>query len=210
MPLSKISPTLQKSIIAMEDAKFFEHHGFNLGGIIRALLANIQKRRFSQGGSTITQQLARSLFLTKARTIYRKLAEQVADSLRNPFRRDWRFDEAHREIEVPNLDLTGWYDHCVGTLGHLSGMQQNARTEIARSQTKAIIGPWRHGTFGRKLGEIDFGPQAELDQTDVAIRWFDRWLKGRDNGVERWPAVRYFVMGSARWKSAGAASGEAA
>jgi hypothetical protein len=83
-------------------------------------------------------------------------------------------------------------------------MQQNGRTELARSQTKVIIGPWRHGTFGRRLGEIDFGLQAELDREDVIIRWFDHWLRGHENGVERWPAVRYFVMGSGKWKSAGA------
>ncbi len=77
VPLSKISPILTKAIIAMEDSQFFEHHGFNLQGIIRALIANIQRGKIAQGGSTITQQLARSLFLTKERTLYRKLAELI-------------------------------------------------------------------------------------------------------------------------------------
>ena len=77
VPLSKISPILVKAIIAMEDDKFFEHHGFNLHGIIRAVVANIKKGKIAQGGSTITQQLARCLFLTKERTLYRKLAELI-------------------------------------------------------------------------------------------------------------------------------------
>jgi penicillin-binding protein 1A len=75
VPLSKISKTLQKIVIIMEDEKFYSHHGFDLEGIGRATLANITKGRIVQGGSTITQQLARNLFLTKRRTFTRKLAE---------------------------------------------------------------------------------------------------------------------------------------
>ncbi len=75
VPLSRISKTLQKTVVITEDKKFFEHHGFDIEGITRAALANILEGRIVQGGSTITQQLARSLFLTKKRTITRKLAE---------------------------------------------------------------------------------------------------------------------------------------
>jgi penicillin-binding protein 1A len=75
VPLSKISDTLKKAIVTMEDEKFYEHHGFDVMGIGRAFIANILERRIAQGGSTITQQLARNLFLTKRRSIARKLAE---------------------------------------------------------------------------------------------------------------------------------------
>jgi len=103
---------------------------------------------------------------------------------------------------VPNLDLTGWYDHCF-SLGHLTGMQRNARTALARTQTKAVVGPWAHHTIGkRECHGIDFGPAAAVDTPDIEIRWFDHWLKGLDNGVDREPAVRYFVIGSGRWQSA--------
>ena len=130
------------------------------------------------------------------------LAEYADDWLREPSRRPWRFTEAHREVEVPYLDFSGWYDHCA-SMAHLPSMQQHARTETARTQSKLILGPWSHVTIGqRKLGPIDFGPQAQLDTTDIAIRWFDHWLRGVDNGVDREPAVRYFVMGSCQWKSA--------
>lgn len=131
------------------------------------------------------------------------LAECAEDWLRHPTREAWRFAEAHQQVEVPNLDFSGWYDHCNGTIGHLAGMQRNARTEVARTQSKLIIGPWNHGGFGqRKQGDFDFGPQADLDIHDVIIRWFDHWLKGVDNGVDREPPVRYFVMGAGTWKSA--------
>ncbi|MCX5725887.1 MAG: PBP1A family penicillin-binding protein, partial [Candidatus Saganbacteria bacterium] len=75
VPLYEISPILEKAIIAMEDVDFYEHHGFSLKGIGRAFISNLTKRKVTQGGSTITQQLARSLFLTKEKTIRRKLAE---------------------------------------------------------------------------------------------------------------------------------------
>ncbi len=124
------------------------------------------------------------------------------DWLRHPNRKCWRFSEKHAEIEVPNLDFSGWYDHCASMM-HLQGMQKNARTELARTETKLVLGPWNHGGLGqRKIGDIDFGPAAQLDLDGIKIRWFDRWLKGVENDVEQWPPCRYFVMGSGQWKSA--------
>ena len=131
------------------------------------------------------------------------LASQAREWMHDPGKPVWKFAEAHAEIEVPNLDFSGYFDHCNESMLHLPGMQRNARTALAREQTKLIIGPYNHGGFGkRKFGDIDFGPQAEFDQTDIMLRWFDHWLKGLDNGVEGEPACRYLVMGSAEWKSA--------
>ena len=131
------------------------------------------------------------------------LSGYVGDWLRHPNRRCWKFDEIHREVEVPNLDFSGWYDHCGGTMAHLGLMQKHGRTENARTQTRLVIGPWNHNNLGgRKQGPFDFGPAAKLNLQDAMIRWFDRWLKGDDNGLDRDPAVRYFVMGSGVWKSA--------
>ncbi len=130
------------------------------------------------------------------------LDRYAEDWLKHPNRKCWRFAEKHAEIEVPNLDFSGWYDHCASMM-HLAGMQENARSELARTQTKLVLGPWNHGGAGqRKIGEIDFGPAAQLDLDDLKIRWFDHWLKGIANDVEQWPACRYFVMGSGKWKSA--------
>ena len=131
------------------------------------------------------------------------LAGYVGDWLHHPNRKAWRFAEGHREVEVPNLDVSGWYDHCNGTIGHLKGMQEHGRTAVAREQTKLVIGPWNHTSLGkRRMGEIDFGSQAEVDLDDMIIPWFDHWLKGVPNGVDAEPAVRYFVMGRGEWRSA--------
>ena len=130
------------------------------------------------------------------------LDHHVRDWLSDPTRKCWRFAEKHGEVEVPNLDFTGWFDHCASMM-HLPGMQRSARSERARTQTKVVIGPWGHSTLGkRQVGEVDFGPAAAVDLDDLKIRWFDHWLKGMDNGVDRWPACRYFVMGAGKWRAA--------
>lgn len=63
------------AVLAAEDHRFFDHHGFDFRGILRAFLANLREGRISQGGSTITQQLAKSYFLTPQRTFRRKFRE---------------------------------------------------------------------------------------------------------------------------------------
>ena len=73
--LSAISPFLQNAVIASEDARFYSHIGIDIRAIGRALLANLRERRFAQGGSTITQQLAKNFFLSPQKTIGRKLRE---------------------------------------------------------------------------------------------------------------------------------------
>jgi hypothetical protein len=131
------------------------------------------------------------------------LAEHVDRWLDDPRARPWGFDEAHSEIEVPNLDFSGWFDHCNGTMGHLRGMQRNARTEAARAGSRLIIGPWSHVSAGQSSVEgFDFGPRAEVDVQGKIIQWFDHWLRGIENGAAASPPVRYFVMGSGRWRDA--------
>ena len=131
------------------------------------------------------------------------LREYAEDWLNEPWRRCWKFDEAHKEVEVPNLDFTGWYDHCNGSMRHVGFMEKNARTKEAREQTKVVIGPWNHRSLGhRTTGDIDYGPEAAVDLDHMKIQWFDYWLKGLQNGVDEEPPVRYFVMGSCEWKEA--------
>jgi penicillin-binding protein 1A len=75
VPLSHISPNLTRAMIATEDQRFFEHHGFDLLRIASAAVANIRHGRVAQGGSTITQQLARQSFLGPEKTFRRKFQE---------------------------------------------------------------------------------------------------------------------------------------
>ncbi|PXW87409.1 1A family penicillin-binding protein [Pseudogracilibacillus auburnensis] len=73
--LDQISPYLIDATILAEDKHFYEHHGFDFRGILRAVIKNIQSSRLKEGASTITQQYARNLYLTHEKTWIRKLKE---------------------------------------------------------------------------------------------------------------------------------------
>src|ERR1700761_8691998 len=73
--LKDLPPYLPKAFIAIEDRRFYSHFGIDPWGILRAAVTNILHRGVSQGGSTLTQQLAKNLFLTQERTFARKLQE---------------------------------------------------------------------------------------------------------------------------------------
>ncbi len=75
VPLGELPDYVPKAFIAIEDRRFYSHHGVDPLGIARAGVADILRRGASQGGSTITQQLAKNLFLTQQRTVSRKLQE---------------------------------------------------------------------------------------------------------------------------------------
>jgi penicillin-binding protein 1A len=75
VPLKRISPWVPKATIAIEDRRFYEHGGLDVEGIARAVWANVKAREVVQGGSTITQQLVRNLYISRERTVERKLKE---------------------------------------------------------------------------------------------------------------------------------------
>jgi len=77
VPLAQIPKTLRDAIIATEDARFYSHHGVDPTGIARAVYQNFRRGRIVEGGSTITQQLAKVLFLTPDKSLERKLKEAV-------------------------------------------------------------------------------------------------------------------------------------
>lgn len=77
MSLAEVPVPLVRTIVAVEDRRFFEHFGLDLRGLARAILVNIRAGGVRQGGSTLTQQLMKNFFLTDERTITRKLEEAI-------------------------------------------------------------------------------------------------------------------------------------
>ncbi len=75
VPLSKMPKVLVDAILAVEDSRFYEHKGFDLIRMVKATFTNLENMKIRQGASTITQQLARSLFLTPEKTMERKFKE---------------------------------------------------------------------------------------------------------------------------------------
>lgn len=106
------------------------------------------------------------------------------------------FQKTDRPIDLPMLHIGGWFDT------HLSGTMRLYRDMIARSAFPQylVIGPWAHLPWGRKVGAIDYGPEANNPIDRLQIRWFNHFLKGIDNGLLDEPPVRLFEMGSNRWR----------
>lgn len=125
----------------------------------------------------------------------------------------WRFSVGERsragemncgkyaEVAVPTLNITGWYDQVSqATINNFIGMTSFGPPEL-RGLHQLIVGPWRHGhSLPRTVGEVDFGENAEVDFLAIEQRWFDRWLKEIDNGIDGEPAVSIFVMGENSWR----------
>lgn len=74
---ARISPHLKRALVASEDAKFLSHEGFDWDGIEKAMQKNLRRGRIVAGGSTISQQLAKNLFLSSERSLLRKVEEAV-------------------------------------------------------------------------------------------------------------------------------------
>jgi len=108
--------------------------------------------------------------------------------------RGYAIDHYYEEhADVPTIYLGGWYD------SYARGTSNNyiALSKRMKSPQHLIMGPWTHGGWGASFaGDVDFGPDAVMDDYNgYRLRWFDRWLKGIENGVDREPPVRIFVMG---------------
>lgn len=87
--LDDISPFMVAAVLTTEDGAFYKHHGFNHNAIRNATAANLKARRFARGASTITMQLAKNLFLSREKTLSRKIEELIlTDYLEQAFRKD--------------------------------------------------------------------------------------------------------------------------
>jgi uncharacterized protein len=104
------------------------------------------------------------------------------------------------------LNLSGWYDEAYGPDGATTNFAGLSTARASGPQrTSLVIGPWPHGVRGTgrtKAGEREFGPAASIDYDETVLRWFDHFLRKVDNGVDREPPVRVFVMGDNRWRTA--------
>jgi monofunctional biosynthetic peptidoglycan transglycosylase len=77
VPMNRISPHLRRAVVAAEDASFFIHEGFDWEGMKDAALYDLEQGALKRGGSTITQQLAKNLYLSSERSIFRKAQEAL-------------------------------------------------------------------------------------------------------------------------------------
>jgi predicted acyl esterase len=119
----------------------------------------------------------------------------------------WRAEDASRHfdrMDVPCFTIGSWYDFMnQGSIASFVGRQHHGGPG-SRGRQWLLIGPWLHGRSnkGSKVGDLEYPENAAWDVEAHMLRWFDFWLKGRENGVPAEPAVRYYVMGADEWRSA--------
>ncbi len=107
----------------------------------------------------------------------------------------WRAEDCtlhFDKMNVPCFTIGSWYDFMIqGSVQSFIGRKPNAPQQL-------LLGPWLHGRLnkGSKVGELVYPANATWPEVDHMVRWFDHWLKGADNGIEKEPAVRYYVMGA--------------
>jgi penicillin-binding protein 1A len=117
--ISKVPKYLPNAFVAAEDSRFFEHEGIDLHGIARAFLKNIEHGAIVQGGSTITQQVAKSFYLSSERTMGRKIKEAILA---------YKIDKYLKKYEILNLYLNQIY------LGHGTyGMEAASQCYFGKS-----------------------------------------------------------------------------
>ncbi len=99
---------------------------------------------------------------------------------------------------LPALHVSGWFD------GDGIGTKRNYAAMVAAGQQnqKLIYGPWPHAiNTNSRLANLDFGPKSLRDLDTIYLRWFDHWLKGVPNGIEKEPPVDAFLMGANEWRT---------
>ncbi|HXW84534.1 MAG TPA: CocE/NonD family hydrolase [Candidatus Binataceae bacterium] len=117
----------------------------------------------------------------------------------------WRalsIEEHHPKINVPALNIGGWYDIFQrGTVRNYAGMRARGGSESARANQQLFVGPWNHAVpFANLVGDVDFGYRSNPISSDVdgtQLRFFDRWLKGKSAADA---PVRIYVMGINQWR----------
>lgn len=124
----------------------------------------------------------------------------ITHSTRDSWWDPLRYQNHFERIDVPALHITGWYDDTQrATTMNYRGMRAGGATPETRDHQKLVIGPWPHAINStRKLGRLDFGPDAVIDLVGLEASWFDRWLKGAAPTAPD-KRVRLFAMQTNRW-----------
>lgn len=107
------------------------------------------------------------------------------------------------KMTVPAFHISGWWDgDQPGAVQNYEGMRRSAKTKEARESQFLVMGPWTHFfNTERSIGHVDYGDEAMIDLDARILRFFDRYLKGIDNGIDREPPVHVFIMGSNSWSA---------
>jgi hypothetical protein len=119
----------------------------------------------------------------------------------------WNWADLHGKYgrtRAAVLNLSGWYDDHYGPEGATTNFKGLVEARAGRPNNVALlIGPWVHGvksTETAKAGDRPFPDTAKIDYDATVLDWMDHYLRGIDNGVDKRPPVRYYVMGADVWR----------
>ena len=131
VPLSGISPYLVKAVLIAEDDKFWSHEGFDYEGIRQAVERDLQSGRLKFGGSTISQQLARNLYLSPAKSFWRKIREALIT---------WRMEQALSKKRILELYLNTveWGDGIFGAEAASRHYFEKPASELTRREADRL------------------------------------------------------------------------
>jgi monofunctional biosynthetic peptidoglycan transglycosylase len=145
IPLSQISPYVIKAVIIAEDDKFWSHEGFDFDAMQKALEKDLKQKKFRVGGSTISQQLAKNLFLSPSKNPVRKLKEAILT---------WRLEQnlsKKRIIEI-YLNVAEWGDGLFGieaAAQHYYGKPASALSAMEAAKLATVLpNPRRYNPTG--------------------------------------------------------------
>src|SRR5271157_3364658 len=111
-------------------------------------------------------------------------------------------EEHYPDIRVPALHIAAWYDIFLGgSLRNFTGLKVRAATEEARKGQHLLVIVGGHAGGGRKIGDLDFGPEAaKFDEGEMTLTWYDFLFKGAQNEFATGKPVKIFVMGLNQWR----------
>ncbi len=193
--------------------------GFNLSWTsVLAINTVLRKRKEDPAAEAIYQALLDSADNLSEEFTHLPLAGHAILSTFAPYYDDWvnhpMYDDfwanldvstRHDALNVAALNIGGWYDiFQKGTIDNFTGMRAKSPAAV-RERQHLVLGPWNHSGMarGNPIGAYDFGMRSTggvIDADGAQLRWFDRWLRGIENGVDDEPPVRLFVMGSNQWR----------
>ena len=180
VPREEIPDRLRQATIAIEDNSFYSHPAFDWRGIVRALGVNLLRGEIAQGGSTITQQLAKNAFLTSERTISRKIKELIlADRLEEEYGKDEILDLYLNQISYgPNIYGVEAASQAYFNKGAKDLNLNEIITLVALPRSPSYYSPWgnhlkeledRKNFIARRIRELGYIDDAELAEVSGAL-----------------------------------------
>lgn len=159
VPYDKISTHVKRAVIAAEDDKFIDHEGFDWDGMQKAIEKNQRKGRVVAGGSTISQQLAKNLFLSPAKTPWRKLQEAAITLMLEATL------DKQRILEI-YLNVVEWGNGIFGIEAAAQRYYKTSATQLGPSQAAhlAVMLP------NPRKYEMQFGPRLQAHATRIQGR----------------------------------------